>query len=99
MNPAPPETTALGLLPANASIGESQVLHRGWIVDVAAIYDHRTAHQLFDASQVELPKLVPLCDQYERVGTCRVLVGVLPYLDVGARNPVSRPAGRAGYRY
>src|SRR5438552_4755392 len=93
MNPAPPETTALGLLPANAAIGESQVLHRGWVVDVAAIYDHRTAHQLFDASQVELPKLVPLCDQYERVGTCRDLVGVLPILDVGQEHPGSLHGG------
>src|SRR5437588_7944882 len=71
MNPAPPETTALGraeLLAANAAIGETQVLHDSRVIDVPTIHDHRPAHQLLQARHVELPELIPFCDHDQRVG-------------------------------
>src|SRR5690349_8440687 len=71
MNPAPPETTArglCGLLAANAAIREAQAFHGRGVVDVAAVDDHRPAHELLDARHVELAELVPLRDQNDGVG-------------------------------
>src|SRR5689334_4132315 len=76
MNPAPPEMTARGLVAANAAVDEAQALDDGRVVDVAAVDDDRGAHQSLDAGQVELPELVPLGDQHERVGAGRDLVRV-----------------------
>src|SRR5439155_9244268 len=73
MNPAPPETTALGLLAANAAVGEAQAAHHGRIVDVAAIDDDRPPHELLDAGHVELAELVPFRDEDERVRARRDL--------------------------
>src|SRR2546427_10966484 len=57
MNPAPPETTALGLLAANAAVGEAQAAHHGRIVAVAAIDRDRSPHELLDAGHVWLAEL------------------------------------------
>src|SRR5437899_8722143 len=52
MKPAPPETTALGLLAANAAVGEAQVSHRHRVVDVPAVHHDRMPHQLLDPRHV-----------------------------------------------
>src|SRR5947207_8750771 len=87
MNPAPPEMTARGLLPANAAVGEAQVSHGDRVVDVSAVHDDRMAHELLDARHVELAELIPLRDQHDRVGAGRDLVRILQVLDVGQQEP------------
>src|SRR5260370_40723555 len=62
MKPAPPETTALSLVAADTSIGETEVAHDLRVVDVAAVHDHRTAHRGLDATEGEAAELVPLRD-------------------------------------
>src|SRR5689334_20941719 len=63
MNPAPPDTTARGLFPANAAVREAQAAHCVRVVDVPAVDDDGVSHQLLDARHVELTELVPLGDQ------------------------------------
>src|SRR6266567_6562708 len=85
MNPAPPETTArglCGLLAANAAIREAQAFHGRGVVDVAAVDDHRPAHELLDARHVELAELVPFRDQDDGVGAGRDLIRVLAVDDL-----------------
>src|SRR5690349_9217459 len=86
MNPAPPETTALGfgaaLLAANTAIREAEGLHRAGVVDVPPVDEHGAAHELLDARHVELAELVPLRDQHERVRAARDRVGVLDVFHV-----------------
>src|SRR5712692_2713886 len=87
MKPAPPETTARGfaglLLAANSSVREPEVTHRGGIVDVAPVDHDRPPHRLFDPSEVEVPKLVPLRDHDHGIGAGGSLVRVIHVLDVG----------------
>src|SRR2546423_2347146 len=78
MNPAPPETTARGLFAANAAISETETPQQGGVVDVAPVDDDRSAHQLFHSCHVQLPELVPLGDEHERIRTGGHLVRVLP---------------------
>src|SRR5579864_141624 len=82
MKPAPPETTALGLVAANAPVGEPHRLHRVWVVDVAAVDDDGPAHRLLDPAEVEVAKLIPLRDHDQRVRAVGDLVGVLEILDL-----------------
>src|SRR5207302_3971611 len=82
MNPAPPEMTALGLFAANAAIRETQASHQCRVIDVAAVDDDRTAHELLDARHVELPELIPFRDQDQRVCAGGHRVRVLEILDL-----------------
>src|SRR5690348_9828152 len=88
---APPRDA---LFAANAAVGEAQVLEQLRVVDVAAVDDDRTAHDLFDAAKVELAELVPFGDDDERVCAVRNLVGVFQVLDVGDQHP--RPLDGSG---
>src|SRR5579859_2924218 len=57
MNPAPPETTALGLLAllaADTPIREPEAAHDRRVVYVAAVDDNRLAHRGLEARQVEV---------------------------------------------
>ena len=45
---------------ADAAVDEAAIAHGLGVEDVAAVDDHGTAHETFDAVEVELPKLVPL---------------------------------------
>ena len=86
MNPAPPETTALGrdaLLAANAAIGETQVPHSCRLIDVAPIHDDRPTHQPVYARHVELPELIPFRDKDKSVGAGRYGVRILHVLNLG----------------
>src|SRR5438477_10664195 len=76
MKPAPPETTARGLFAANAAIGEPETSHQGGVVDVAPVDDDGSAHQLLHTRHVELPELVPLGDEHDRIRARRHLVRV-----------------------
>src|SRR6266851_2888144 len=79
--PAPPVTTARKSGTADAPVDEAAFAHRLGVEDVAAVDDHRTAHQAFDPIEVELAKLVPLGDDEQRVRTGGHGVGVLAILD------------------
>src|SRR5260370_25676105 len=68
MKPAPPETTALSLVAADTSIGETEVAHDLRVVDVAAVHDHGPTHGGLDAAEVEAAELVPFSDYDQRVG-------------------------------
>src|SRR2546421_10949291 len=94
MKPAPPETTALGLFAANAAIRETQPDHGLGVINVATIDDYRPPHQMFDARHVELPELVPFCNQDNRVRTRGDLIRVLQILHGGQQRP--RPLDRGG---
>src|SRR5438105_13238959 len=87
INPAPPETTALGLFAANAAVGETQASHHRRIVDVAAVDDDRSAHELLDTRHVEVAELVPLRDEDDRVRSSRHLVSVLQVFDLRQKHP------------
>src|SRR3979409_2369073 len=95
MNPAPPETTALALLllpAADTPIRKAEVAHRLGVVDVATVDHHRPAHQLLDAIQVKVTKLIPLRDEDEGVSSDRDFVRVLHVFDV--RHQESGPLRR-----
>src|SRR5207245_11330693 len=77
MKPAPPETTARGLFAANAAIGEAEAAHRFRVVDDSSIDDDRAAHELLDASHDEVPQIILLGDQHDRVRTRRILIRAL----------------------
>src|SRR5207253_3043534 len=94
MKPAPPETTARGLFAANAAIGEAEAAHRFRVVDVSSIDDDRAAHELLDASHVELAELIPLGDQHDRVRTRRNLVRTLEIFHLREEQPGSLHRGR-----
>src|SRR5438477_293409 len=82
MNPAPPETTALGrdaLLAANAAIGETQVPHSCRLIDVAPIHDDRPTHQPVYARHVELPELIPFRDKGKRGDIFREAAAAVAY--------------------
>src|SRR4029077_20111559 len=87
MKPAPPETTARGLvgslLATNSSICEPVGTHHGRVVDVAPVDHNRASHRTLEAAQVEVAKLVPLCDDDHRVGAGSRLVRAIHVLDGG----------------
>src|SRR5207247_10394396 len=92
MNPAPPETTARGLLPpallaANAAVREAQAAHRGRDVDVAPVDHDRGAHRGLEAREVELAELVPLGHHPDCAGAGSDLVRVLRVIELGEQRP------------
>src|SRR5205823_4889678 len=71
MNPAPPDTTARGLIAAHPPVHKAQLAHLAGLVDVAAVDQHGPSHGALYARHVQLPELVPLRHQQERVGAAR----------------------------
>src|SRR6266851_7455924 len=86
MKPAPPDTTARGLFAANAAVYETQVPHRGRVVDFSPVHDDRPSHQLLYPRHVELAELVPFRDEDQGVRAGGDLVRVLQILDLGEQH-------------
>src|SRR5438128_2127362 len=87
MKPAPPETTtrsllALPLVAADTPIREPELAHRRRVVDVAPVHDHRHSHRRLDAVEVEMAKLVPFRDDYQRIAAVGDAVSVAHVLDL-----------------
>src|SRR5579885_57342 len=61
----------------DAAIDEAGARHLLWLVDVAAIDQYGLAHRSPDLAHVQRFKLVPVCDDNQRVGAFRDLVGAL----------------------
>src|SRR5260370_16373208 len=59
MKPAPPDTTARGLFAANAAVDETQVPHRGRVVDISPVDVDRPPHQLLHPVHVQLADPFP----------------------------------------
>src|ERR1700674_1274177 len=98
MKPAPPETTARGfaesLFAANSSIRKTVATHDGRIVNVAPVDHDRLPHGALEAAQVEIAKLVPLCDHDDRIGAGGRLVSAIHVLDF--RQDAARSLHRRG---
>ncbi len=54
--------------PADAEVGEAELLQRSGVVDVPSVEDHRPAKEPLDPLEIGLAKLVPLGDQHQSVG-------------------------------
>ena len=70
----------------HATVGEAQFTHALRVVDVAAIHQHRLAHQLLDMLHVQLLELVPFGYQHQRIGSLGYLVGIVAVRDAVAQD-------------
>src|SRR5690242_21891948 len=86
MNPAPPVTRYLAIVPPYRVVGETELTQVRGIENIATIENHRLLQQAFDAREIRPAKFVPFGQNEQRCGAMERILTSVRVLDSIAKN-------------